>query len=95
MSGWIYMMNENECPDRCSFVDTEGRQCIYKKKVQGQCVAHFFNVHETSFAPGLEKSHKSRKPPSPPAYLKKHRRRASHLHRLPKGQTTIEQFFKY
>lgn len=72
-------MNEEVAPNRCQFYDKKGRQCVYKAEVQNYlCIAHFFNVDEISFAPGVFKSKKPKK-------IK--------TKKLLKGQRTLESYW--
>lgn len=72
-------MNEEVAPNRCQFYDKKGRQCVFKAEVQNYlCIAHFFNVDEISFAPGVFKSKKPKK-------IK--------TKKLLKGQRTLESYW--
>jgi hypothetical protein len=70
--------------NRCQFYDKKGRQCVYKAEVQNYlCIAHFFNVEEISFAPAVFKSK--------PKKINKRKRKTK---KLPKGQRTLESYWK-
>ena len=82
-----------EAPNRCRFVDSENRQCIYQGEIQGWCTCHFFNVDEKSFAPGIVVRKKAKTTTRAhhriPVKAKRHRVRCWR----DKSQTTLDAFF--